>query len=183
MAFTPVEPGPGGVKIFAGRRDMMTMAGKVTVNFMPVVSDSTLLKVTPAEWNAGTLIECAIRELTPSADAQMQTDQWLCDVDQVETPGPTKHSLAPIRLLAGDPQNPDPWLEGLTRGQTLYLAVRPGIAHAEPIAADQRIRVWQTQVSSLVDAPYSANADGAKFEVDLTLAVQRFERNARISGA
>ena len=167
--------------IFTGRRDQMVMASKVSVVFAPAIADPTLKTVTVPEYNAGVATQCSIRELNPTGAPQTSTDQFLCDADQVESPGPVTYSIDPIRILAGDPQNPDPWLDGLERGQTVFLLVRPGLPHADPAEAGQRLRVWEAKVNLIQDAPYQANADGAKFEVEVHLAVQKFERNATLT--
>ena len=166
---------------YDGRVGAIAVAANTTVNIMPAVADSTMKTVTVSEWDAGTTIECGIREFQSSGSHQPRTDQLLCEPTQTEERGTVTYSIDPTVVLVGDPQDPNPFLDGLVEGDTVYIGRRDGLPHDAAGASGQRIFMWRAEVVLVEPMGVAANADGSKYEARITWAVKAFERLATIS--
>lgn len=168
------------VTIYDGRTDAVTVASNVAVVLVPAVADTTLEDITLAEYNAGTAIECSIREFSLTGTVQNRQEQFLCDADASEWGGPVTWTIDPVVIQAGDPQDANTLLDGLTKGEIRYIVQRLGLAHDTAAAAGQKVRIAKVEVSLVEDMPMVATPDGTKFEARLHFAVREFQRNAAI---
>lgn len=157
------------------------IAGNTATVLTPLVADPLLSKATIAEINAGTAIQCAIKELDVSGTANTRSDQLLCDTDEAETPGTVKWSIAPIIVRIKDPQQADTFVDGLVRGDVVYIIQRRGLPHSTAFAAAQRISITRAVISLVEDMPVQANADGNKYEVRIHFAAKAHNRTAVVS--
>lgn len=170
------------VKFFDGRTSATNVAGNTTVVSMPAVVGFDVPTLTLPEVEAGTRIDCAIRGLKIGADVKNTQDQFLCDENKVEFAGAVEYSADDLILQAGDPQNIDPFLASMVRGQTLYLGERYGIKSAEPFAADQIMnRLTKAEVTFAGWVDPEANDEGKKAEWMVKLAVKGQKTNVTIT--
>lgn len=168
---------------YDARDASVVIAANFTSILVPLISDPDLAEATVAELEAGTAFECSIREIGVTGAATNNTDQFLCDEEPSETPGPVTWSIDPVVILMGDPQAPNPLLDSLTRGSVHYLVQRRGLPHADPFAAAQRISITKVEVSLVEDVAVAANTEGRKFESRVHFAVRKHERNAVVAAA
>lgn len=167
------------INVYSGRARMTRVAKNHAAWMVPVVADATLKVGTVAEVLAGQAIECSIKKIGVTGDTSMESDQYLCDEYETETAGPIKYSLDAIEILAGDPQQADPFIEGLTAGETVYLIERRGIEHSTEPAAGQRISIAKLEVALVEWVEAEANTSD-KYRYRLHFAVAGYEPFATI---
>ncbi|MEL4357034.1 MULTISPECIES: phage tail tube protein [unclassified Luteococcus] len=170
------------VKFFDGRTTATNVAGYTTVVAIPAVAGFDIPTLTLAEVEAGTRIDCAIRGLKITPDVKNSQDQFLCDENKVEFAGAIEYSADDLILQAGDPQNLDPFLTSLVRGQTIILGERYGIKSATDFAADQIMnRLTKAEVTFAGWVDPEANDEGKKAEWMVKLAVKGQKTNVTIT--
>jgi len=170
------------VKVFDGRTASVNVAGYTTVVSVPSVAGFDTPAITLPEIEAGTRIDCDIRGLKITPDVKNTQDQFLCNENKVEFAGAIEYSADDLVIQAGDPQNLDPFLAGLVRGQTVYLAERYGVKSAEPFTAEQTInRLTKAEVTFSGWVDPEANDEGKKAEWLVKLAVKGQHQQVKIT--
>ena len=168
------------VTAYDPRPTAINVAANTTINLLPALADTTLAAVTLAEWNAGTTVQCAIREFNLSGSVATSSEQFLCDPEVSETTGATTWSVDPLVVQTGDPQAANSLLDALTPGTTRYIVRRLGLPHGAAGAIAQKVTVIQVQVTLKEVMPLTANADGQKFETRVHWAVKKVNQAATL---
>lgn len=136
-------------------------AGNTVINIMPAVASTTLAAVTVAEWNAGTMIQCAIEEFAMTTNASTATRKKLCDKVATQRPGARTYEASDTVIVASSPQAANALIEGLTLDAIKYVAVRPGLADTTAAAAAQKIWVDKRQVLAVDPEPMTTEEGNA----------------------
>lgn len=136
-------------------------ARNTVINIMPAVASATLAGATLAEWNAGTMIQCAIEEFSMTTDAQTRTRKKLCDDVAAQAPGARTYQAGDTVVVAPDPQTANTFLDSLTVGAVKYVSVRPGMADDTAAAATQKIWLDKRQILSIDPEPITTEDGNA----------------------
>ena len=169
------------VTAYDPRATAINVAANTTVAFLPAIASADLSVVTLAEFNAGTTVQCAIREINASGSVATSTEQFLCDAEVAQTTGATTWSIDPIVIQSGDPQAANPLLDALVPGTVRYIVQRRGLPHAAAAAAAQKISVFKVEVTLNEPMPMVANVDGQKYENRIHVAVKQVKLAAAIT--
>lgn len=169
------------VTAYDPRATAINVAANSTINLLPALSSADYSAVTLAEWNAGTTVQCAIREFGLNGSVATSTDQFLCDAETMENTGATTWSVDPLVIQTGDPQAANALLDPLVPGVTRYIVRRLGLPHAAAGAAAQKVTVIKVQVTLKETMPIAANADGKKFETRVSWAVKAVNQAAALT--
>ena len=149
--------------------DGMETAGNSRIVVIPTVAD--INKITVAEWNSGTAIECATTAFGLNVDVQMRERRMLCDKIARQTPGARTVSVEALVLELGDPQAENALMELLSEDARVVIAHRPGVEHTDAAAAGQKYEAVSVIVASQTLVALS-NEDGQTYEATHALAVQ-----------
>jgi len=139
---------------------------------LPAVAD--LNAITVAEWNAGLAVECATEAFGTQTNVSMVSRKKLCDPVATQRPGDRTYEMSgELRLTLDDPQAADglELMDKFALDDTVYLAHRPGLAHTDAAAADQRYEGLKAIVAGVDLAPISTEA-GEEYEFVVQLAIQ-----------
>lgn len=170
------------LKIFDGRTASTNVAGHTAVVIMPAVAGFDTPAVQLAEVEAGTRVDCDIRGVKITAEVKNSSDQFLCDENKTEFAGAIEYSADDLVIQAGDPQQPDPFLASMVRGQTYVIGERYGLKSAAPFAAEQIMnRLSKVEVTYAGWVDPEANEDGKKAEWLVKLAVKGQHTNVPIT--
>lgn len=169
------------VTAYDPRLAAINVAANSTINLLPALASADMSAVTLAEWNAGTTVQCAIREFDLAGSVATGTEQFLCDAEEMETTGATKWTVAPLVIQTGDPQAANALLDALTPGTTRYIVRRLGIAHATAGAVGQKVTTIRVQVTLKETVSIAANANGQKYETRVHWAVKGVNQSALLA--
>lgn len=126
--------------------------GNVAVGVAPVVID--INAPTVAEFDAGIGLDCSITTFNGTSSTDSEAIDWLCDPASENLPGSTSHSMDDLVIKATGQEDED-LIAGLNIGDTVYIWRRDGIAHADAVAAGQKVWVWKAVITSI--DPVEAN--------------------------
>ncbi len=160
-------------------KDIYT-AGNLVVNLMPAVAD--INAPTLEEWNAGTMVQCAIEELEMSTDAKSQERKKLCDRVATQATGSRTYSAGNLTLVSEDPQGENPLPAVLENDAVVFVGVRPGLDHKVPVAAGQKVWVDHREVVA-IDPKTITTDDGDAFQWDVQFTVKDRTYKGTIGGA
>ena len=167
---------------YDGRTAAKQIAGNYVAAFLPAVADPTLKSVTTAEADATTAydITCSIRGIGVTSTPNMETDQFLCDVDEVETLRSMSHSMDTILVQTGDPQVTNAFVDSLVKGSVRYLVLREGKASSVALASGDKVQVVKVRINFVKPAAVTASTSG-KFETEVMVSVEQYEPYATIA--
>ena len=120
--------------------------GNVSVGVAQAVVD--IDAPTLAELSAGIGLDCSITTMNGTSSTDAQAVDWLCDPSSEQLPGSTTHTIDDL-VIKSSGQDDDDLITALNIGDTVYVWRRDGIAHADAIAAAQRVWVWKAVITSI----------------------------------
>ena len=136
-------------------------AGNTVINIMPAVASATLVAVTVAEWNAGTMIQCATEEFSMTTEAATASRKKICDKVATQRPGERTYVASDTVIVASSPQAANTLVDGLTLDAIKYVAVRPGLTDSTAAAASQKVWVDKRQVLAVDPEPITTEEGNA----------------------
>ena len=136
-------------------------AGNTVINIMPAVASATLAAVTVAEWNAGTMIQCATEEFALTTDASTGSRKKICDKVATQRPGTRTYQASDTVITASSPQSANALIEGMALDAIKYVAVRPGLADTTAAAVAQKVWVDKRQVLAVDPEPITTEEGNA----------------------
>ena len=151
--------------------------GNINVRIVPAIA-AIATGVTLAEWNAGTDIQLAIRNLGVNGEQGTFEDIRLGTVDIMESLGRNRISIDPVQVVY-DPQEPDNATTYkahslLMAGGTIFLAQRLGLPQTTAAAASQNLPyIYSVLVGVPNEVPVDPTDDGGKFMRQFKFAFQR----------
>lgn len=144
-------------------------AGNVVINLMPAVAN--IKAPTLAEWNAGTMIQCATEEFESSTAVKTNERKKLCDKVSTQVTGSRTYSASDTAIVSGDPQGATPYPAIIIPDATVYVGVRPGLDHTVAAAAAQKVWIDERQVLA-IDPVKITTDDGDAFQWTIQWAVK-----------
>lgn len=144
-------------------------AGNVVICLMPAVAN--LAAPTLAEWNAGTMIQCATEEFENSTSAKTNERKKLCDKVSTQVTGSRTYSASDTAIVSDDPQGDAPYPAILVPDATVFVGVRPGLDHKTEATAGQKVWIDERQVLA-IDPVKITTDEGDAFQWTIQWAVK-----------
>lgn len=151
--------------------DGVATAGNSQIGLAPTIVD--INAPTLAELQAGTTFECATEAFGSTTDVSTTSRKKLCDKVATQRPGARTYQVEALRITLDDPQSEtgNELMDKFGVDDTVYLWHRPGLPHADELAAGQKVQVIKAIVSS-VDLANVTTEEGEEYEFVVNLAVQ-----------
>lgn len=134
-------------------------AGNTVINILPAVAN--IATPTLAEWNAGTVIQCATEEFSVSTNASTQTRRKICDKIASQIPGDRTYEAGDTVIVASDPQTANALLASLALDAVVYVGLRPGLDDDTAPAAVQKVWMDKRQVLTVDPEPVNTESGNA----------------------
>ena len=152
--------------------DGVEILGNSRVVALPAVAD--LDAATVAEANAGTAIECSIKQFGATTDVSYVDAQYLCDKVAQRRVGRREFNMEPL-VIKVDPQDTTAIEAIFYEDAKVTLLHRPGINHTDAFASGQQYQAVQGTVAA-VDLVAVDLTEGAVYELRVALAVEKATR-------
>ena len=152
--------------------DGVEVLGNSRVLALPAAAD--LDAITVAEGNAGTAIECSIKQFGATTDVTYINAQYLCDKVAKRRVGRREYNMEPLTIKV-DPQDTEAIEAIFYEDAKVTLMHRPGIEHTEELATGQKYQAVQGTVAAVDLVPVDLT-EGAVYELRVALAVEKATR-------
>lgn len=139
--------------------------------FVMVPSGAVLDALTIAEIDAGTEFTCALTEFESGADSSENEDKRICRRDAGKRAGSVTYSINDFPIIQTDPQEEDPFIDGLVSGVQRIIVEFPNITPGTATAAGQKYYAWKSTLKSRVPGKISTD-DGELFAQTTSWSVQ-----------